>query len=138
MRKPRNTRKETGNMSNLILEEETRRILGACFEVYKEKGCGFVEPVYQECLELELASQGIEFLAQKEIGLSYKGRSLTQTYRVDFICFGKVIVEIKAVTALTDEHRAQLMNYLRATGIKVGLLMNFSHYPGVEHERFVI
>ena len=142
MSNPRNTRKETGNMSNLILEEETRRILGACFEVYKEKGCGFVEPVYQECLEecleLELASQGLEFLAQKEIGLSDKGRPLKQTYRVDFICFGRVIVEIKAVTALTDEHRAQLMNYLRATGIKAGLLINFSHYPGVEHERFVI
>ena len=125
-------------MSKLILEEETHRILGACFEVYKEKGCGFVEPVYQECLELELAGQGIAFLAQKEIGLSYKGRPLKQTYRADFICFGRVIVEIKAVSALTDEHRAQLMNYLRATGIKVGLLINFSHYPGVEHERFVI
>ena len=70
MSKPRNTRKEKGNMSNLILEEETRRILGACFEVYKEKGCGFVEPVYQECLEFELASQGIEFLAQKEVGIN--------------------------------------------------------------------
>jgi GxxExxY protein len=93
--------------------------------------------VYQECLELELASQGIEFLAQKDIGLSYKGRPLRQTYRVDFLCFGKVIVEIKAVSALTDEHRAQLMNYLRATGIRVGLLVNFNHYPGVEHERFV-
>ena len=125
-------------MSKLILEQETHRILGACFEVYKEKGCGFVEPVYQECLELELASQGIEFLAQKEIGLSYKGRPLKQSYRADFVCFGKVIVEIKAVSALTDEHRAQLMNYLRATGIRVGLLINFSHYPGVEHERFVI
>ncbi len=125
-------------MSKLILEQETHRILGACFEVYKEKGCGFVEPVYQECLELELASQGLEFLAQKEIGLSYKGRPLKQTYRADFICFGRVIVEIKAVSALTDEHRAQLMNYLRATGMKVGLLINFSHYPGVEHERFVI
>ena len=129
-------------MSKLILEEGTHRILGASFEVYKEKGCGFVEPVYQECLEerleLELASQGLEFLAQKEIGLSDKGRPLKQTYRVDFICFGRVIVEIKAVTALTDEHRAQLMNYLRATRIKVGLLINFSHYPGVEHERFVI
>ncbi len=125
-------------MSKLILGEETHRILGACFEVYKEKGCGFVEPVYQECLELELASQGLEFLAQKEIGLSYKGRPLKQTYRADFICFGRVIVEIKAVSALTDEHRAQLMNYLRATGMKVGLLINFSHYPGVEHERFVI
>ncbi len=125
-------------MSKLILEEETHRILGACFEVYKEKGSGFVEPVYQECLELELASQGIEFLAQHAIGLSYKGRPLRQSYVADFVCFGKVIVEIKAVSALTDEHRAQLMNYLRATGIKVGLLINFSHYPGVEHERFVM
>ena len=122
----------------MILEQETHRILGACFEVYKEKGCGFVEPVYQECLELELASQGIDFLAQQEIGLSYKGRPLRQIYRADLVCFGKVIVEIKAVSALTDEHRAQLMNYLRATGLKVGLLINFSHYPGVEHERFVI
>ena len=125
-------------MRKLILEEETHGILGACFEVYKEKGCGFVEPVYQECLELELAGQGTAFLAQKEIGLSYKGRPLKQTYREDFICFGRVIVEIKAVSALTDEHRAQLMNYLRATSIKVGLLINFSHYPGVEHEWFVI
>ena len=125
-------------MSKLILEEETYRILGACFEVYKEKGCGFVEPVYQECLELELAGQGIEFLAQQEIGLSYKGRPLRQIYRADLVCFGKVVVEIKAVRALTDEHRAQLMNYLHATGRKVGLLINFSHYPGVEYERFVI
>ena len=125
-------------MSKLILEQETHRILGACFEVYKEKGCGFVEPVYQQCLELELASQGIEFLAQQEIGLSYKGQPLRQTYRTDLVCFGKVIVEVKSVSALTDEHRAQLMNYLRATGLKVGLLVNFSHYPGVEHERFVI
>ena len=125
-------------MSKLILEQETHRILGACFEVYKEKGCGFVEPVYQECLELELASQGSEFLAQQEIRLSYKGRQLRQTYRADLVCFGKVMVEIKAVTTLTDEHRAQLINYLRATGLRVGLLINFSHYPGLEHERFVI
>jgi len=125
-------------MSRLMLEEETHRILGACFEVYKEKGCGFVEPVYQECLEVELASRGIEFLAQNEVAVSYKGQPLKQTYRTDFVCYGKVIVEIKAVSALTDEHRAQLMNYLRATGIKVGLLINFSHYPGVEHERFVV
>ncbi len=73
-------------MSRLILEEETRRILGACFEVYKEKGCGFVEPVYQERLELELAIQGIELLAQKGIGLSYKGRPLRQTCRADYVC----------------------------------------------------
>jgi GxxExxY protein len=125
-------------MGKLLFERETHRILGACFEVYKEKGCGFVEPVYQECLELELAAQGIEFVPQRDIGLSYKGRPLKQTYRADFICFDTVIVEIKAVTALTDEHRAQIMNYLRATGIRVGLLINFGSYPGVEHERFVV
>jgi GxxExxY protein len=125
-------------MSKLILEGETHRILGACFEVWKEKGCGLVEPVYQEGLALELASQGSEFLAPQEMSLTYKGRPLQQTDRADFVCLGKVIVESKAASALTDEHRAQLMNYLRATGLKVGLLINFSHYPGVEHERFVI
>jgi len=125
-------------MRRLLFEQETHRILGACFEVYKEKGCGFVEPVYQECLELELAGQDIAFIAQKEIGLSYKGRPLKQIYRADFVCFGTVIVEIKAVSALADEHRAQVMNYLRASGIRVGLLINFSHYPGLEHERFII
>jgi len=91
-------------MSKLLLEQETHRILGTCFEVYKEKGCGFVEPVYQECLEMELAGQSIQFVAQQEIGLSYKGRPLKQTYRADFVCFGKVMVEIKAVSALNDEH----------------------------------
>ncbi len=125
-------------MSKLLFEQETHRILGACFEVYKEKGCGFVEPVYQECLELELAARAIEFVPQQEIGLSYKRRPLKQSYRADLICFDKVIVEVKAVTALTDEHRAQIMNYLRATGFRVGLLINFGSYPGVEHERFVI
>jgi len=121
-----------------LLENSTSRNFQTGSEVYKEKDCGFVEPVYQECLELELASQGIEFLAQKEIALSYQGQPLQQTYRADFVCYGKVLVEIKAVSALTDEHRAQLMNYLRATAIQVGLLINFSHYPGVEHERFVV
>jgi len=125
-------------MSKLIFEQETHAIIGACFEVYKEKGGGFVEPVYQECLEMELSARGIPFIAQREINLCYKGRMLNQTYRADFVCFDKVLVEIKAVNALADEHRAQVMNYLRATGMRVGLLINFSHYPGVEHERFVI
>src|SRR6266566_7959097 len=109
--------------TELLFKEESYKIVGACFEVYKEKGCGFVEPVYQECLELELAGQDIAFIAQKEIGLSYKGRPLKQIYRADFVCFGTVIVEIKAVSALADEHRAQVMNYLRASGIRVGLLI---------------
>ena len=124
-------------MSKLILEQETHRILGACFEVYKEKGCGFVEPVYQECLELELSSRGVEFLAQQELGLSYKGRPLRQTYRADFICFGKIILEIKAVSKLANEHRAQVLNYLNATGFELGLLVNFGHHPKLEWERIV-
>jgi GxxExxY protein len=125
-------------MGKLLFEQETHRILGACFEVYKEKGCGFLEPVYQECLELELATQGISFATQREVCLSYKEQPLKQTYRADFIILDKVMVEIKAIKALTDEHRAQIMNYMRATGIRVGLLINFGSYPGVEHERFVI
>ncbi|MDR1279445.1 MAG: GxxExxY protein [Opitutaceae bacterium] len=122
----------------LIFKDETYRILGACFEVYKEKGCGFLEAVFQECLEMELESQGIPFETQKMLPLTYKGRPLKQTYKADLICFGKVLVELKAVSKLANEHRAQIQNYLHATGLKVGLLVNFGHFPKVEHERFVI
>ena len=121
----------------LLFEEETYKVLGACFEVYKEKGCGFLEGVYQECLEIEFGLQVIPFQPQAELELSYKGRRLTQRYIPDFICFGKIIVEIKAVSALADEHRAQLHNYLKATGHRVGLLVNFGHHPKVEYERVI-
>jgi len=121
----------------LVLEEETYAILGACFEVYKDKGCGFLEAVYQECLELELGLRKIPFRAQADLKLDYKGHLLKQRYQPDFICFDKIVLEIKAVSALADEHRAQLHNYLKATGLKVGLLVNFGHHPGVEHERIV-
>jgi GxxExxY protein len=123
---------------SLVHEDETYALLGACFEVYKEKGCGFLEPVYQECLEMELASQNIPFLAQPPLRLSYKGQPLKQTYQPDLLCYNKVVLELKAVKKLTDEHRAQVQNYLRATGFRVGLLVNFAHYPKVEHERIVL
>ena len=122
----------------LILRDECYAVMGACFEVYKEKGCGFLEAVYQECLELELGRQGISFVAQPELSLSYKGRTLKQTYKPDLICFGSVLVELKAVSQLADEHRAQVINYLHATGLRVGLLVNFGHYPKVEWERIVV
>lgn len=122
----------------LVLEDETYALLGACFEVYKEKGAGFLEPVYQECMEKELALRGIPFLAPAELQLSYKGDPLKQTYQPDLLCYSKVIIELKAVKNLADEHRAQVFNYLRATGLKVGLLVNFGHYPKVEHERIVL
>jgi len=121
----------------LLFEEETYQVLGACFEVYKDKGCGFLEAVYQECLEIEFELRSIPFQPQAELMLTYKGRPLKQRYIPDFICFGKIIVEIKAVSQLADEHRAQLHNYLRATGQRVGLLVNFGHCPKVEYERIV-
>ena len=124
--------------SNIIFKEESYRIMGACFEVYKEKGCGFVEPVYQECLEMEFGMQGVLFQPQVGLALAYKGRPLKQKYVLAFICFEKIILEIKAVSQLNDEHRAQVHNYLRATGYRLGLLVNFGHYPGVEHERIVV
>ena len=122
---------------SLVYEEETYKILGACFEVYKEKGCGFLEAVYQECLEIEFEIQELLFQSRSELQLTYKDRILKQKYSPDFICFGKIILEIKAVTKLNDEHRAQVHNYLKATGYKVGLLVNFGHYPKVEHERII-
>lgn len=125
-------------MSKLIYEEESYRIIGACFEVYKEKGCGFLEPVYQECLEIELGLQRIPFVALKPLTLSYKGCPLKQRYVADFICFEKIIVELKAVAGLADEHRAQVLNYLHATGLRLGLLVNLGHYPKVEFERIVV
>ena len=123
---------------NIIYKEESYRIMGACFEVYKEKGCGFVEPVYQECLEMEFELQGILRQPQVQLQLSYKGRPLRQKYTPDFICFDKIIVELKAVSQLVDEHRAQVHNYLKATGHRLGLLINFGHYPKVEYERIAL
>jgi len=122
-------------MNDLIYKDEAFKIIGACFEVYKDKGCGFLEPVYQECLGIELALQEMPFVPQKSLRLEYKGRSLQQTYTPDFICYEKIILEIKAVTQLADEHRAQVINYLHATGFKLGLLVNFGHFPKLEWER---
>jgi len=122
-------------MVGIIFKEECYQINGACFEVYKEKGCGFLEDVYQECLEIELGLQGIDFVAQLPLKLEYKGQVLRKKYIPDFICFGKIIVEIKAVKEITNEHRAQVQNYLKATGYKLGLIVNFGHYPKVQIER---
>jgi GxxExxY protein len=125
-------------MTEIIYKDESYKIMGACFEVYKEMGCGFLEAVYQECLEIELASQGIVFRPQAELALHYKGKTLKQLYVPDFICWEKIILEIKAVKELAPEHRAQVHNYLHATGHKLGLLVNFGHYPKVEYERIVL
>ncbi len=122
----------------LLYKEDTYKIIGACFEVYKDKGNGFVEPVYQECLELEFGFRGIPFSAQETLRLSYKGRELRQRYVPDFMCYERIIVELKAATQVTDEHRAQVLNYLKATSYRVGLLVNFGHYPKLEYERLIL
>src|SRR5438093_6141256 len=122
-------------MTEIIHKTESYAINGACFEVYNEKGCGFLEPVYQECLEIEFEYQRIPTIAKPSLMLSYRGRILSQTYEPDYVCFGKIIVELRAVSALTDEHRAQLLNYLHATAFELGLLVNFGHYPKLEYER---
>ncbi len=122
---------------DLLFKEESYQIIGACFEVYKDKGSGFLEAVYQECLAIEFADRGVRFVEQSRLNLEYKGRVLRLTYEPDFLCFDKIILEIKAVKNLADEHRAQVINYLKATDKKLGLLVNFGHYPMIEHERFV-
>ena len=122
---------------SIILKEESYRIVGACFEVYKEKGAGFSEPVYQECLELEFLLQAIPFQPKLELLLEYKGQPLKTKFIPDFICYQLIVLEIKSVSALCDEHRAQVHNYLKATGLKLGLLVNFGHYPQLEYERIV-
>jgi GxxExxY protein len=97
-----------------------------------------LEAVYQECLELELTDRQIPFVAQPALALNYKTRPLKQTYMPDLVCFDRIVVEIKAVTALTDEHRAQVHNYLRAAAHRLGLLVNFGHFPKVESERIAL
>ena len=125
------------NRCDLVYPEEAYAIFGACFEVYNQMGNGFAEPVYQECLEIELALRNVPFIPQHELHLRYRGRLLKRKYIPDFVCYEKIIVEIKAVSSLTDEHRAQVHNYLAATGYQLGLLINFGHDKGVQYERIV-
>jgi GxxExxY protein len=121
----------------IIYKEESYRIIGACFEVYKEKGNGFLEAVYQECLKLEFRNQRIPFLEKPTLDLFYKGIKLEKSYEPDFVCYDKIIVELKSVKKLHDEHRAQVINYLKATDIRLGILANFGHYPKLEYERLL-
>jgi GxxExxY protein len=118
--------------------DEVYAILGACFEVYKRMGCGFLEAVYQECLEIEFEYRDIPFISQPDLKLTYRDRELKKTYEPDFVCYDQVIVEIKAVREMSDDHYAQLLNYLNGTEMDVGLLANFGHYPKLEYKRMVV
>ncbi len=124
-------------MTDLILREECYAIVGACIEVHKVMGCGFHEAVYQECLEIELGNRGIPFSSKRSLKLYYQGQELKQTFIPDVICYGSIIVELKAVSKLVDEHRSQVINYLNVTRFELGLLVNFGSYRILEWERLV-
>lgn len=119
-------------------KEECYQIQGAVFEVYREMGCGFLEAVYQECMSRELSKRGIPFVAHQELKLFYKGDPLRTTYIPDFVCHETIIVELKALAVTTGEHKAQVLNYLKATGMRLGLLVNFGCYPKATIERIVL
>ncbi len=122
----------------IILRDESYAVQGAIFEVYREMGCGFLEAVYQECLCKEFQNCSIPFKSKVDLSLSYKGHRLDQTYQADFICFDQIIIELKAIKEVTDIHRAQVINYLKATGLRLGLLVNFGHYPRATIERIIL
>ena len=122
----------------VLFKEECFAIQGAAFEVYREMGCGFLEAVYQECLAREFQARSVPFVAQADLRIAYKGAPLTQTYKPDFVCYDRIIVELKAAKDVADEHRAQVFNYLKASGLRLGLLVNFGHYPKATVERIIL
>ena len=112
-------------MSGFIYKEESYAINGALFSVHRELGVGFLERVYQDALEYEFRERGIPYEREKNIKIMYKGKPLGEPYRADFVCYGKIIIELKAVKTLEDTHYAQILNYLKATKMKLGILVNF-------------
>jgi len=122
----------------VLYAEEVYAIQGAVFDVYRTMGAGFLESVYQECLALEFSARRIPFRALEPLRLEYKGYPLRQTYTPDFVCFDRIIVEIKALRALAPEHQAQTINYLKASSLRLGLLVNFGSTPKVQIERFAL
>ena len=123
--------------TEILFKDESYKIIGACFEVYNGMGNGFLEAVYQECLRKEFRIQRITFLEKPKLEIFYKNDKLEQYYEPDFLCYNEIILEIKSVKTLNDEHKAQVINYLKATGKRLGLLVNFGHYAKMEQERLL-
>ena len=119
----------------LLFKNEAYSIIGACFEVYNEHRNGFLESVYHESLIYEFMDRKIPAVSEPQLQIRYKTRTLKATCKPDFVCFGKIIVELKAVRDLANEHRAQLLNYLKATGFELGLLVNFGQEGQLQWER---
>lgn len=122
----------------LIFKKECYEIIGAAMNVYNTLGHGFLEAVYQEALEIELGKRGIPYIREKDLEIHYGDVILQQTYKADFVCYDKIIVELKAVRCLEDSHRSQVINYLHATGMKIGLLINFCDPEDLKFERIIL
>jgi GxxExxY protein len=125
-------------MTEIIFKEEVYQVVGAAMEVYYQLGCGFLEPIYQEAMQIELTGRGIPFEPQIPLTVHYKGQILDKKYKPDFICFDNVLVELKACQGLTGREVAQLLNYMKATRIRVGLLFNFGGPVRLEWKRYVL
>lgn len=123
-------------MNILLYREESYNIRGALFAVFNELGCGYLERVYQDALEVEFRLRNIPYEREKTIQITYKGKPLGDSYRADFVCYGKIIVELKAVTEILGVHRAQVVNYLKATKANLGFLVNFGE-GDIKIERIV-
>ena len=123
--------------NELLLKEETYSVTGAAIEVHRALGPGFLEKVYQEAMQLELTARRIPFEAEKSLNIKFKEQCLTQKYYADLVCFEQIIVEIKALNRLSGKEEAQLLNYLKATGLRVGLLFNFGSHGKLERKRLV-
>ena len=124
-------------MTNLLLEQETYAVTGAAIELHRTLGPGFLENVYQEAMQLELTARNIPFETEVPLNIVYKGQSLSQKYYADLICFGQIIVELKALNQLSGTEDAQLLNYLKASGLRVGLLFLFGSHGKLERKRLV-
>ena len=128
---------ELAIMTELILEDETYAVTGAAIEVHRALGPGFLEKVYQEAMQIELSARSIPFEAEKPLDINYKGQCLTQKYYADLVCYEQIIIEMKALNQLTGKEDAQILNYLKATGLKIGLLFNFGSHGRLERKRLV-
>ena len=121
-------------MSKIILKEESYNIIGAAMSVHRELGCGFLEAIYQEALEYELKLAKIQYIREKQLKIRYRNIELSKYYIADFICYSKIILELKALSELTTDHEAQLINYLKATNLPLGILINFGQ-SSLEYKR---
>ena len=127
----------TDLLNQILYKEESYSIVGACMEVHRNLGCGFLEAVYQEALEIELKAKLIPYEREKVLKIYYKGVLLDKDYRADFICYDNILLELKALDSLRSEHTSQVLNYLKATGYKLGLLINFGK-ESLEYKRMLL